>query len=71
MISVLIQISTFFESDAAYPVFAVLCSLIHSVLPSLLGWDLWRDFVHLGTDAEKQRLEQGQERGGFSDPPPF
>ena len=54
--------------------FAVLCSLIHSVLPSLLGWDLWRDFVHLGTDAEKQRLEQGQERGGgggFSDPPPF
>ncbi len=54
--------------------FAVLCSLIHSVLPSLLGWDLWRDFVHLGTDAEKQRLQKGQERegtGGFSDPPPF
>ena len=32
MISVLIQISTFFESDAAYPVFAVLCSLGRAML---------------------------------------
>ena len=32
MISVLIQISTFFASDAAYPVFAVLCSLGRAML---------------------------------------
>ena len=50
--------------------FAVLSSLVHSVLPSLLGWDLWRDFVHLGTDAEKRRAEQGGfDQGGIPPPP--
>lgn len=32
VIAILIQISTFFESDVAYPVFAVLCSLGRAML---------------------------------------
>jgi len=54
--------------------FTVLSTLVTSVLPALLGWDVWRDVVQFSQSRPEAEGGAGYDpyaQQGYDDGPPF